>query len=196
MSVCYDPAPGYFDVNSASTNTSGRKTYSLYYPNTPVAGSKPSQVGAGSSGVLDSVNALTTVLTEWGEINASTEGESLIRRNGHLSYRGALPALASTGQYHARVLEGWNSNTVKEEFVVAYGVTAHPLGGCVLGKACDKHGQLLAADEKTAVPGLYVVDGSLIPGSTGAATPAWTIAAVAEYCMTEITKKIVSPTQH
>ncbi|MGV2128806.1 hypothetical protein ACQZ4Q_04600 [Agrobacterium vitis] len=209
MSVCYDPAPGYFDVNSAATNTSGRKTYSLYYPNTPVAGSKPSQFGASSSGVLDSVNALTTVLTEWGEINASTEGESLIRRNGPLSYRGALPALASTEQYHARSLESWDPNRVPEEFVVAYGVTAHPLGGCVLGKACNEFGQVLAAEDakeepdvkkdepevKKVVPGLYVVDGSLIPGSTGAATPAWTIAAVAEYCMTKIAEKIVGTKQ-
>ncbi|BCH55098.1 hypothetical protein ACQZ61_07325 [Agrobacterium vitis] len=210
MSVCYQPAPGYFIQDAASASSSGRKVYSLYYPNTPKAGTKPSKDGDTNVGVLDSVNALTTVLTTWGEVNASKEGESLIRRNGPLTYRGPLPALQSTRLHHVRSLEGWDPNRVPEEFVVAYGITAHPLGGCVLGKACNEFGQVLAAESKTevpdskteepdvkkVVPGLYVVDGSLIPGSTGAATPAWTIAAVAEYCMTKITEKIVGPTQH
>ncbi|MGV1893276.1 MULTISPECIES: hypothetical protein [Rhizobium/Agrobacterium group] len=209
MSVCYQPAPGYFIQDAASASSSGRKVYSLYYPNTPDAGTKPSKDGDTNVGVLDSVNALTTVLTTWGQVNASKEGESLTRRNGPLTYRGPLPALQSTRLHHARNLKGWDPNRVPEEFVVAYGVTAHPLGGCVLGKACNEFGQVLAAEDekevpdvknevpevKKVVPGLYVVDGSLIPGSTGAATPAWTIAAVAEYCMTEITKKIVGTKQ-
>jgi cholesterol oxidase len=193
MSVCYQPAPGEFLVDAASANSSGRKVYSLYYPNTPVEPDdepERTEVGDINVGVLDSVNALTTVLTTWGQVNASKEGESLTRRNGPLTYRGPLPALQSTRLHHSRSLKGWDPNRVKEEFVVAYGVTAHPLGGCVLGKACTKHGQVLGADGKR-VPGLYVVDGSLIPGSTGAATPAWTIAAVAEYCMTKIAKDIV-----
>ncbi|MGQ4812745.1 GMC oxidoreductase [Agrobacterium vitis] len=196
MSVCYQPAPGFFDKNSASTSASGRTVYSLYYPMTPDAGSAPSTDGDTNVGVLDSINALTKVLTTWGKINASKKGESLIRRNGPLTYRGPLPALQSTKVIHAKSLKAWEANRTPEQFVAAYGVTAHPLGGCVLGKACNKHGQVLAADEKTVVPGLYVVDGSLIPGSTGAATPAWTIAAVAEYCMTKITEEIVGPTQH
>jgi cholesterol oxidase len=190
MSVCYQPAPGYFVEGTPSTGSSGRKVYSLYYPNTPDAGTSPSKDGDINVGVLDSLTALSTVLTEWGEINASDTDQGLIRRNGALSYRGPLPILKSTTLQHARDLEGWKSNRVPEEFVVAYGVTAHPLGGCVLGKACDKHGRLKAADGKT-VPGLYVVDGSLVPGSTGAATPAWTIAALAEHCLAEIKKDIV-----
>ncbi|MGV2133030.1 GMC oxidoreductase [Agrobacterium vitis] len=190
MSVCYQPAPGYFVKDAASASSSGRTVYSLYYPNTPDAGTVPSKDGDTNVGVLDSITALATVLTEWGEINASKDGESLILRNGPLSYRGALPALQSTRLHHARHLEAWKSNRVPEEFVVAYGVTAHPLGGCVLGKACDEFGRVKAAND-TPIPGLYVVDGSLIPGSTGAATPAWTIAAVAEYCLVEITKDIV-----
>ncbi|MBB4953227.1 cholesterol oxidase [Agrobacterium vitis] len=187
MSVCYQPAPGKFIPDTSS----GRTVYSLYYPNTPDAGTKPTKDGDTNVGVLDSITALATVLTDWGKINASKAGESLILRNGPLSYRGALPALQSTRLHHARGLEDWKNNSVPEEFVVAYGVTAHPLGGCVLGKACDTFGRVRSVDNKTPVPGLYVVDGSLIPGSTGAATPAWTIAAVAEHCMTEITRDIV-----
>jgi len=52
--------------------------------------------------------------------------------------------------------------------------TAHPLGGAVLGVATDKYGRL------TGHPGLYVVDGALIPGSTATANPSLTIAALAE----------------
>ena len=51
--------------------------------------------------------------------------------------------------------------------------TYHPLGGCVLGTATDGYGRL------ANYPRLYVVDGSLIPGSTGV-NPFVTITALAE----------------
>lgn len=51
--------------------------------------------------------------------------------------------------------------------------TYHPLGGCVLGQATDGYGRL------PGYPGLYVIDGSLIPGSTGV-NPFVTITALAE----------------
>jgi cholesterol oxidase len=59
-------------------------------------------------------------------------------------------------------------------------VSAHPLGGAVLGKACDFAGRV------KGYPGLYVVDGALIEGSTGLANPSFTIAALAERCMDRI----------
>jgi cholesterol oxidase len=59
-------------------------------------------------------------------------------------------------------------------------VSAHPLGGAVLGKACDFHGRV------KSYPGLYVVDGALTEGSTGLANPSFTIAALAERCMDQI----------
>jgi cholesterol oxidase len=49
----------------------------------------------------------------------------------------------------------------------------HPLGGCVLNQATDNYGRL------PGYPGLYVMDGSLIPGSTGV-NPFVTITAMAE----------------
>jgi cholesterol oxidase len=52
--------------------------------------------------------------------------------------------------------------------------TAHPLGGVVLGRATDNYGRVLGH------PGLYVMDGAAIPGSTGAVNPSLTITAVAE----------------
>jgi cholesterol oxidase len=52
-------------------------------------------------------------------------------------------------------------------------LTYHPLGGCVLNRATDNYGRL------PGYPGLYVVDGSLIPGTTGV-NPFVTITALAE----------------
>lgn len=53
------------------------------------------------------------------------------------------------------------------------GLTYHPLGGAVLNKATDNYGRL------TAYPGLYVMDGALIPGNTSV-NPFVTITALAE----------------
>ncbi|NUR93594.1 MAG: GMC family oxidoreductase [Nonomuraea sp.] len=52
-------------------------------------------------------------------------------------------------------------------------LTYHPLGGAVLGKATDNYGRL------NGYPGLYVIDGSLIPGNTSV-NPFVTITALAE----------------
>jgi cholesterol oxidase len=52
--------------------------------------------------------------------------------------------------------------------------TAHPLGGLVLGQATDTYGRLQGYKR------LYAIDGSIIPGTTGAVNPSLTIAALAE----------------
>ena len=57
----------------------------------------------------------------------------------------------------------------------------HPLGGCVLGKVTDKYGRLNGA------PGIYITDGSLIPGTVGV-NPYITITAIAEYCIEHVIK--------
>jgi cholesterol oxidase len=53
-------------------------------------------------------------------------------------------------------------------------MTYHPLGGMVMDKACDNFGRVKG---KTR---LYVLDSSIIPGSTACANPALTIAAIVE----------------
>ncbi|MGK5551229.1 GMC oxidoreductase [Actinomadura kijaniata] len=58
--------------------------------------------------------------------------------------------------------------------------TVHPLGGAVIGKATDRYGRLHGH------PGLYCLDGALIPGSTGGVNPALTIAALVEFCLDHI----------
>lgn len=52
----------------------------------------------------------------------------------------------------------------------------HPLGGCVLGEATNDFGKLKNHEN------LYVLDGSLIPGTIGV-NPFVTITAIAEYCI-------------
>ncbi|MES9941853.1 MAG: GMC oxidoreductase [Candidatus Thiodiazotropha sp. 6PLUC2] len=60
--------------------------------------------------------------------------------------------------------------------------TAHPLGGAVLGLATDCYGRVKGH------PGLYVMDGAGIPGSTGSVNPALTISALAERNIEQIIK--------
>lgn len=55
--------------------------------------------------------------------------------------------------------------------------TWHALGGACMGTVCDLDGRVHGQ------PGLYVLDGALIPGTTGACNPSMTIAAVAERAM-------------
>jgi cholesterol oxidase len=55
--------------------------------------------------------------------------------------------------------------------------TAHPLGGAIIGAVCNTYGQV------QGYRNLFVVDGSLIPGSTACANPSLTIAALAERSM-------------
>lgn len=66
-------------------------------------------------------------------------------------------------------------------------ITFHPLGGATMGRACDTYGRVLGH------PHLYVVDGALVPGSTPAGNPFWTISALAERCMDTIVSEDLSP---
>lgn len=58
----------------------------------------------------------------------------------------------------------------------------HPLGGCVLGEATNEYGKLKNLDN------LFVLDGSLIPGTIGV-NPFVTITAIAEYCIENLIKQ-------
>ncbi|WP_246001621.1 GMC oxidoreductase [Allorhizocola rhizosphaerae] len=60
-------------------------------------------------------------------------------------------------------------------------LTYHPLGGAVLGRATDNYGRL------HGYPGLYVIDGSLIPGNTSV-NPFVTITALAERNIEQIVR--------
>ena len=65
--------------------------------------------------------------------------------------------------------------------------TAHILGGCPMG-ANDREGVVDLNCQVYNYPGLYVVDGSIMPGNPGI-NPSLTIAALAEYAMSRIPAK-------
>lgn len=67
-------------------------------------------------------------------------------------------------------------------------MTWHPLGGANMGKVCDLDGRV--HDN----PGLYVLDGALMPGTTAACNPSMTIAAIAERAMDNIVAQEVGQT--
>ncbi|MEV5242548.1 GMC oxidoreductase [Streptomyces cinnamoneus] len=58
--------------------------------------------------------------------------------------------------------------------------TGHPLGGCTVGRCTDLEGRVAGHR------GLYVVDGSLLPGNAGGANPSLTITALAERALAHI----------
>ncbi|ALE75593.1 cholesterol oxidase [Pseudonocardia sp. EC080610-09] len=58
--------------------------------------------------------------------------------------------------------------------------TWHPLGGACIGTVCDAAGRVYGQR------GLYVLDGSLMPGTTAACNPSMTIAAVVERATDEL----------
>ena len=65
--------------------------------------------------------------------------------------------------------------------------TAHILGGCPMGRDAQD-GVVDARCEVFNYPGLYVVDGAIVPANPGI-NPSLTIAALAEYAMSNIPKK-------
>jgi cholesterol oxidase len=77
-------------------------------------------------------------------------------------------------------------NTEDPGYIASGGpaLTGHPVGGAVIGKACDFSGRVHGHR------GLYVVDGSLVPGGgVGGVNPAFTISALVERCLDTIVSR-------
>jgi len=73
------------------------------------------------------------------------------------------------------------------ESLLGVPMTAHPLGGCAFGR--DENEGVIGLDFQVHnYPGLYVVDGSVIPANPGI-NPSLTITALAEYAMSQIPSK-------
>jgi cholesterol oxidase len=73
------------------------------------------------------------------------------------------------------------------ESVLATGITAHILGGCPMGN--DAAEGVVGLDcQVHNYPGLFVVDGSIVPANPGI-NPSLTITALAEYAMSKIPAK-------
>lgn len=86
----------------------------------------------------------------------------------------------------ARRVGGFASGSVGEN-LLNLPTTAHILGGCPIGRNAEEG----VVDEQFRVhnyPGLYVVDGSIMPANPGV-NPSLTITALAEYAMSKIPPK-------
>ncbi len=83
------------------------------------------------------------------------------------------------------------ANPGTSTYRVNAGGTPLALGGAVLGAATDCDGQVLG------YPNLFVIDSSLIPGSTGAVPPSLTITALADRCVVNALTRIARvPSPH
>ena len=80
--------------------------------------------------------------------------------------------------------EAWSALS---DMVLGAPTTAHILGGCLLGGSPDT-GVVNQAGEVFGHPGLYVVDGSVVPVNLGV-NPSLTITALAEYMMAQMPHK-------
>ncbi|WP_228831388.1 GMC oxidoreductase [Nocardia elegans] len=92
---------------------------------------------------------------------------------------GSDVALEAAGAVSSRIAAAGGPSLVPP----AFGYTSacsHPLGGAVLGKATDAYGRV------HGYAGLYVMDGSAVPGNAGAANPSMTISALAERNIEEV----------
>lgn len=89
-------------------------------------------------------------------------------------------------QRFAKRVDGVPQGTLYET-LLGVPATAHFLGGCPMGRTAEEG----VVDQYCRVhhyPGLYVVDGSIMPGNPGV-NPSLTIAALAEYAMSHIPPK-------
>ncbi len=83
----------------------------------------------------------------------------------------------------ARQVEGFALGSITEG-VLGSPVSAHMLGGCPFGASAEE-GVVGLDFQAHRYPGLYIVDGSIVPGNPGI-NPSLTITALAEYAMSLI----------
>jgi cholesterol oxidase len=110
----------------------------------------------------------------------STEGVSL-----DWDPNGLSQGLEATKNFMGRILDANGGQVMSSIFPndgYSKDFTYHPLGGVVRGQSSDNYGRL------KGYKNLYCLDGSMIPGSTCAANPSLTIAAIAERCLDNIIK--------
>jgi cholesterol oxidase len=104
-----------------------------------------------------------------------------------------IPARVDSGhdlaRSFARKTDGVPMGSLGEN-ILNYPTTAHILGGCAIGQS-DEDGVVGEDFQVHNYPGLYVVDGSVVPGNPGV-NPSLTIAALAEYAMSQVPEKAVS----
>ena len=94
-----------------------------------------------------------------------------------------IPEANHAAKSIAKKINGFPSNSVTE-VVLNMPLSAHILGGCVMGKDAD-HGVVDAHCRVFNYENMHIVDGSIIPANLGV-NPSLTITALAEYAMNSI----------
>jgi len=87
----------------------------------------------------------------------------------------------------ATEIDGYPVGTVPEG-ILDIPTTAHMLGGCLMGRNANE-GVVDENFQAHHYPGLYIVDGSIVPANPGV-NPSLTITALAEYAMSRIPPKL------
>jgi cholesterol oxidase len=99
-------------------------------------------------------------------------------------------AILATGErFKQFVKSNWFFPLPTWDLPIRHNVTVHPLGGCILADSPDKgvvSGHPEQRGQAFGYQGLYVVDGSILPGAVGA-NPVATISATAEWIAEGIT---------
>jgi cholesterol oxidase len=86
----------------------------------------------------------------------------------------------------AKAIDGYSMGTVPEG-ILDVPTTAHMLGGCLIGRNAAE-GVIDEDFQAHHYPGLYIVDGSVVPANPGV-NPSLTITALAEYAMSRVPQK-------
>jgi cholesterol oxidase len=106
---------------------------------------------------------------------------------GEHDERHRIPVNTELGHRILRVFAeqaGGTPSVSLSESLLGIPMTAHPLGGCTFG-ADDAEGVIGLDFQVHNYPGLYVVDGSVVPANPGI-NPSLTITALAEYSMSKV----------
>jgi cholesterol oxidase len=94
-----------------------------------------------------------------------------------------IPAANAFARTVASLQDGFPSSAINE-VLLDVPTTAHILGGCGMGLGPDE-GVIDTKNEVFGHPGLYVVDGSMVPSNLGV-NPSLTITALAEHAMSQV----------
>ena len=113
--------------------------------------------------------------------NASTQSTDLVWPANSRSNK----KLAKATQYTFQRINKANGTSLAGP--PNFASTAHPLGGAVIGRACNTYGRVYGYRN------LFVMDGSMIPGSTAVSNPSLTIAALAERNMDHFLNRLQRP---
>ncbi len=84
-------------------------------------------------------------------------------------------------------LQGGIAGSALNEVLLDIPTTAHILGGCPIGASAEE-GVIDTRNEVFGHPGLFVIDGSMVPSNLGV-NPSLTITALAEHAMSQIESK-------